>query len=55
MIGSWLRSRRWKELLPLHEAQRDTYLKLSGYGLGLLVNFNVPLIKHGIRRRIRTP
>ena len=37
-------------LLPVHEAQLLTYLKLSGYRLGLLINFNVPLIKDGIKR-----
>ena len=37
-------------LLPVHEAQLITYLKLSGHRLGLLINFNVPLIKDGIRR-----
>ncbi len=37
-------------LLPLHEAQVLTDLKLSGRRLGLLINFNVPLIKAGIRR-----
>jgi len=37
-------------LLPVHEAQLLTYLKLSGDRLGLLINFNVSLIKHGIRR-----
>lgn len=41
-----------EKLLPIHEAQIDTYLKLSGRRLGFLINFNVPLIKHGIRRRI---
>jgi GxxExxY protein len=35
---------------PLFEAQVLTYLKLTGHRLGLLVNFNVPLIKDGIRR-----
>ena len=39
-----------EKLLPLHEAQLLTYLKLSGLRLGLLINFNVPLIKDGIRR-----
>lgn len=34
----------------LFEAQLLTYLKLSGRRLGLLINFNVPLIKHGIKR-----
>jgi GxxExxY protein len=36
--------------LPIHEAQLLTYLKLGGWKLGLLVNFNVPLLKDGIRR-----
>jgi len=35
---------------PLFEAQLLTYLKLTGHRLGLLINFNVPLIKDGIRR-----
>ena len=39
-------------ILPVHEAQLVTYLKLSGKKLGLLVNFNVVLLKEGIRRRI---
>ena len=39
-------------LLPIHEAQLLTYLKLGGYHLGLLINFNVDLLKNGIRRRI---
>jgi GxxExxY protein len=38
------------ELLPLHEAQLLTYLKLTGKRLGFLVNFNTALIKHGIKR-----
>jgi GxxExxY protein len=37
-------------LLPVHKAQVLTYLKLSGHRLGLLVNFNTPLIKQGIQR-----
>jgi GxxExxY protein len=37
-------------LLPVHTAQLLTYLKLSGYRLGLLVNFNSALIKEGIKR-----
>ena len=36
--------------LPFHEGQLLTYLKLSGLRLGLLINFNVPLIKDGIKR-----
>jgi GxxExxY protein len=37
---------------PIHEAQLLTYLKLGGWKLGLLINFNVPVLKDGIRRRI---
>jgi GxxExxY protein len=43
-----------ERLLPVHEAQLLTYLKLSGRHLGLLINFNVPMIKDGIRRLVRT-
>jgi GxxExxY protein len=39
-----------ESLLPIHHAQLLTYLKLTGHRLGLLINFNVPLIKDGIRR-----
>jgi GxxExxY protein len=39
-------------LLPIHEAQLLTYLKLGGWQLGLLINFNVPVLKDGIRRLI---
>jgi GxxExxY protein len=39
-------------ILPVHEAQLLTYLKLTGKQIGLLVNFNVPLLKNGIRRLI---
>ncbi len=37
---------------PVHEAQLITYLKLGGWKLGLLINFNVPVLRDGIRRRI---
>jgi GxxExxY protein len=37
---------------PIHEAQLLTYLKLGGWKLGLLINFNVPVLKDGIRRRV---
>lgn len=40
------------KLHPIHEAQLLTYLKLSGIRLGLLLNFNVPLLKDGIKRLI---
>ncbi|HEY3341566.1 MAG TPA: GxxExxY protein [Anaerolineae bacterium] len=39
-------------LLPIHEAQLMTYLKLGGWHLGLLINFNVDVLKHGIKRRV---
>ncbi len=39
-----------EDLLPIHEAQLLTYLKLTGKRLGFLVNFNTTLIKHGIKR-----
>ncbi|WP_317900156.1 GxxExxY protein [Aurantibacillus circumpalustris] len=41
-----------EDLQPIHEAQLMTYLKLSNKKLGLLINFNVELLKDGIRRRI---
>ncbi len=37
-------------VLPIHEAQLLSYLRLSGYRLGLLINFHVPVLKDGIRR-----
>lgn len=40
------------EVLPVHEAQLLSYLKQLGGGRGLLINFNVKLLKHGIRRLI---
>ncbi len=39
-----------EQLEPIHEAQLLTYLKLTNLWLGLLINFNVPLLKQGIRR-----
>jgi GxxExxY protein len=39
-----------EKLLPLHEAQLITYLKLKGCWLGYLLNWNTVLMKHGIRR-----
>lgn len=39
-------------LAPVHEAQLLTYLRLGGWQLGLLINFNVELLKQGIRRKI---
>jgi len=41
-------------LLPLHLAQVLSYLKASDHSLGLLINFNVPLLRQGIKRVVRT-
>ena len=41
-----------ESLLPIHETQLLTYLKLEGWKVGLLINFNVPILKRGIRRRV---
>jgi len=40
------------QLLPIHEAQLLTYLRLSSLKIGLLINFNVSVLKNGIRRRV---
>lgn len=40
------------ELKSIHEVQLVTYLKLANKKLGLLINFNVPLLSRGIKRRI---
>ena len=39
-----------ESVMPIHEAQLLTYLKLSGLTLGLLINFNVAMLKDGIKR-----
>ena len=39
-------------LAPIHQAQLLSYLKMTGLQLGLLINFNVPLLKQGIKRVI---
>ncbi len=41
-----------ERLLPVHQAQVLTYLKLSGIGRGLLINFNTKLLKNGIQRYV---
>ncbi len=41
-----------KHLEPIHEAQLLTYMKLTACRVGLLINFNVPVIKQGIRRMV---
>jgi GxxExxY protein len=44
-----------ERLLPIHRAQLMSYLKLSGCSVGLLINFNVLLVKDGIVRVINDP
>ncbi len=39
-----------EKILSVHEAQLRTYVKLSGFGAGLLLNFNATVLKNGIRR-----
>jgi GxxExxY protein len=41
-----------ESVLPIHEAQLLTYMKLSGCKIGFLLNWNVVLIKHGIKRYV---
>ncbi len=41
-----------EEILPVHEAQLLTYMRLGRWPIGLLINFNVPVLKQGIRRFI---
>ncbi len=40
------------EVLPVHEAQLLTYMRLTGKRVGLLLNFNVAVLKEGIVRRV---
>jgi GxxExxY protein len=40
-----------EKILPIHEAQLLSYLKLSGKRFGLLINFNVPHLRDGIKRK----
>ncbi|HEX6766323.1 MAG TPA: GxxExxY protein [Polyangiaceae bacterium] len=44
-----------ERLLPVHEAQLITYLKLTGLQAGLLVNFNVEMVRRGLRRLTHNP
>lgn len=41
-----------KQLLPVHEAQLLTYMRLTGKGIGLLINFYVTVLKDGLKRRV---
>jgi GxxExxY protein len=42
-----------ERILPLHEAQLLTYVRLSGCLVGLLMNFNSAMLKDGLRRVVR--
>ena len=44
-----------EKLLPIHEAQLLTYLRLSGIPVGLLMNFNAAVLKDGLRRMVGVP
>jgi GxxExxY protein len=39
-----------EQLLPIHDAQILTYLRLSRHSVGLVINFNTALLKNGVRR-----
>ena len=39
-------------LAPIHDAQLLTYMRLGGWKVGLLINFNVPILREGIRRKV---
>jgi GxxExxY protein len=41
-----------ESFLSIHETQLLSYLRLGGWPVGLIINFNVQLLKHGIRRRV---
>lgn len=41
-------------VLPIHDAQLLTYMRLGGYPLGLLINFEVAVLKDGVRRKVQT-
>jgi GxxExxY protein len=43
-----------EQILPVHEAQPLTYLRMSGCSVGLLLKFNAALLKDGLRRFIQT-
>lgn len=42
-----------EQILPVHEAQLATYLKMSGRPIALLFNFNAPVLKDGIIRKVK--
>ena len=52
LVNEWIivELKAVEKILSVHHAQVLTYLKLTAYRLGFLINFNVPLIKEGINR-----
>jgi GxxExxY protein len=44
-----------ENLMPIHEQQLLSYLKATGHRLGLLINFNVSVLSHGVKRVINSP
>jgi GxxExxY protein len=52
LAGLVLELKSVEKLLPIHEAQLLTYLKLSGNKIGLLINFNVPKLRDGLKRMV---
>ena len=43
------------KILPIHQAQLLTYMKLADISIGLLINFNVKYLKNGIKRMVCSP
>jgi GxxExxY protein len=41
-----------EQLAPIHDAQLLTYLRVGGWKVGLLINFNVLVLKDGVHRRV---
>jgi GxxExxY protein len=41
-----------EKLVPVHEAQLLTYLRMSKVRVGLLIKFNVPILVHGVKRMV---
>jgi GxxExxY protein len=41
-----------ESILPIHEAQTLTYMRLGGWQVGLILNFNVTILKNGIKRLV---
>jgi len=41
-----------ESILPIHEAQTLTYMRLGGWRVGLILNFNVTILKNGIKRLV---